>query len=289
MIAFLGMGLLGSGFVRALRRRGEEVCVWNRTAERAERLADTGARVAQTPADAARGAARVHLTLSDDAAVDDVLEQATAGLGAGAFVVDHSTVTSTGVAARVARWEERGVTLLHAPVFMGPQNALDGTGLMLTSGEPARIAKVREALAAMTGKLVELGDAPGAAAAFKLLGNMHLMFLTAGLADMFALGKALGLPAERAATLFSHFNPGATIGARVGRMLQQPWDEPSWELGMARKDARLMEEEAARAGVKLEVLPAIAARMDAVIAEGHGGSDWTVLAKDALGGGKTEP
>src|ERR1700749_175131 len=75
MIAFLGMGLLGSNFVRAMRRRGEAVQVWNRNAERARALLNTGASVASEPADAVRGAARVHLTLSDDRAVDDVLER----------------------------------------------------------------------------------------------------------------------------------------------------------------------------------------------------------------------
>jgi 3-hydroxyisobutyrate dehydrogenase len=67
------------------------------------------------------------------------------------------------------------------------------------------------------------------------------------------------------------------------RMTSMRWSEPSWELSMARKDARLMLDEARRAGVALEVLPAIAARMDRVIAEGHGGDDWSVIAKDALG------
>lgn len=51
---------------------------------------------------------------------------------------------------------------------------------------------------------------------------------------------------------------------------------------MARKDARIMMEEAARADVPPAVLPSIAASMDAVIAEGHGGDDWTVLAKNAV-------
>jgi 3-hydroxyisobutyrate dehydrogenase len=58
--------------------------------------------------------------------------------------------------------------------------------------------------------------------------------------------------------------------------------DPSWELRMARKDARLMIDAASDAGVPLAVLPAIAARMDAVIAEGHGEDDWTVIAKDAV-------
>ena len=48
------------------------------------------------------------------------------------------------------------------------------------------------------------------------------------------------------------------------------------------EDARIMLEEAERAGVPLAMLPSIAARMDVVIAEGHGAEDWTVLAKDAL-------
>jgi len=89
-------------------------------------------------------------------------------------------------------------------------------------------------------------------------------------------------PAD-ASKLFDMFNPGATVGARMKRMLDAKFEEPSWELSMARKDARIMLEEAERAGVPLAVLPSIAARMDAVIAEGHGGDDWTVLAKDALG------
>jgi len=68
----------------------------------------------------------------------------------------------------------------------------------------------------------------------------------------------------------------------VKRMLDASWAPPSWELAMARKDARLMLDAAAQAGVPLAVLPAIAARMDAVIAEGHGAKDWTIIAKDVV-------
>jgi 3-hydroxyisobutyrate dehydrogenase len=283
MIAFLGMGLLGSNFVRALRRRGEAVRVWNRTAARARALEDTGAVAFDDPAEAARGASRVHLTLSDDAAVDETLERARPGLAAGTLLFDHTTTSASGVAPRIQRWAERGVVYQHAPVFMGPQNAHDGTGLMLLSGEAAQLERVRPLLAPMTGKLVELGPRPDAAAAFKLLGNLHLMFLTAGLADMLALAKALDVAPTEATSLFDHFNPSASIGVRAKRMTDGAFGAPSWELAMARKDARLMLEEAGRRDVALAVLPAIAARMDALIAEGHGADDWTVMAKDAIG------
>jgi 3-hydroxyisobutyrate dehydrogenase len=282
MIAFMGMGLLGSNFVRALRRRGEDVQVWNRTAEKATALEADGARAFAEPADAVRGAARVHLALSDDAAVDDVLEKARAGLAKGAVIVDHTTTSASGAAARVERWKSRGMTFVHAPVFMGPQNARESTGLMLVSGARELVEPLREPLGAMTGKLVDLGERPDAGAAFKLLGNLFLMCMTAGLADMLALARALDVTPADAATLFDHFNPAGSVGARMKRMTDvEGYREPSWELSMARKDARLMIE-AAAGGVPLTLIPALAARMDAVIAEGHGGDDWTVIAKDAV-------
>src|SRR5262249_36403861 len=163
------MGLLGAGFVRAYRRRGEEVRVWNRTEEKARALEAVGAQAFADPAEAARGAARIHLTLSDDAAVDDVLERAAPGFAPGVVIVDHTTTSATGPRARAARWQDRGVAFQHAPVFMGPQNALESTGIMLASGDPARVEALRPALEKMTGKFVYLGPGPDRAASFKLL------------------------------------------------------------------------------------------------------------------------
>jgi 3-hydroxyisobutyrate dehydrogenase len=282
MIAFFGMGLLGSNFVHAMRRRGDEVRVWSRTAAKAAALEAVGAHAFADPAEAARGATRIHLTLTDDAAVDEVLERARPGLAAGTLVIDHSTTSTQGVLARMARWSERGITFVHAPVFMAPQNARDATGLMMISGQRSVVEALRPVLAPMTGKLVDLGERPDAAAAFKLLGNLFLICMTTGLAEMLALAKAMQVPAGEAAALFEQFNPGVTIPARIKRMVEASFDNPSWELAMARKDARLMLDEAAAAGVPLAVLPAIAARMDAVIAQGHGALDWTVIARDAV-------
>jgi 3-hydroxyisobutyrate dehydrogenase len=274
MIAFFGAGLLGSGFVRALRRRGEDVHVWNRTADKARRLEEFGARAFDDPAKAAAGAARIHVCLSDDAAVDAVL----ARVRSSAPIVDHTTTSTKGVLERTRRIP----TFVHAPVFMGPQNALESTGVMLVSGESARIEPVRKALEAMTGKLVHLGERPDAGASFKLLGNLFLMFLNAGFADMLMLAKALDVPPREAATLLEHFNPGLSLPARLDRMISAKFSEPSWVLDMARKDARLMSEECERRELALSVLPSIAAQMDASLAQGKGAQDWTVIAEAAL-------
>ncbi|MEZ4302014.1 MAG: NAD(P)-dependent oxidoreductase [Polyangiaceae bacterium] len=282
MIAFFGMGLLGSNFVRAGIRRGETLHVWNRTESRARALEADGAKVFADPAEAVRGAERLHLTLSDDAAVDAVLEAARSGFSEGLTIVDHTTTSPTETRARVAKWQERGVAFLHAPVFMGPMNALQSTGVMLASGDPALVERLTPVLEKMTGRFVPLGPEPERAAAFKLFGNLFLMFMTAGVAEMLTLAKALGVKAEEAVTLFNAFNPGATLDWRVKRVMAAEFDKPSWELSMARKDARIMIEEGERHGVPLEMLPAIAAQMDRFIAQGLGHNDWTVIAKDAL-------
>jgi 3-hydroxyisobutyrate dehydrogenase len=282
VIAFFGMGLLGANFVRACRVRGEAVQVWNRTAAKASALESIGVRAFPDPAQAAAGAARIHLTLPDDAVVDEVLARAETGFAPGVVIVDHSTTSPAGTRARARHWQERGVAFLHAPVFMGPQNALEGTGIMLASGDPDRVERLRPALEAMTGKLLYLGAEPERAASFKLLGNLMLMFLTAGVTEMLALAKALGIQPGDAAALFDAFNPGASLPARAQRVLAADYDHPSWELAMARKDARLMLEAGAQGGDPLPMLQAIATVMDGFLQRGHGHDDWTVIAKDAL-------
>jgi len=282
MITILGTGLLGSGFARALRRRGETVRAWNRTSEKARALAEFGAAIASDPAEAVRGADRTHIVVSDDDAVDSVLAAAAPGFGSGALVVDHTTTSTAGARERTAKWRKRGVVYQHAPVFMAPQNAADSTGVMLISGDRAVVARMSPLLAPMTGKLVDLGERVDAAAAFKLLGNLFLMSMTAGFRDMLALGKAMKLSPAEIGTSFDHFNPGTAIPARFKRVTDADYGHPSWELAMARKDARLMLAETEGSGVALSMLPAFAALMDRFMAEGEQHADWTVVARDVV-------
>jgi 3-hydroxyisobutyrate dehydrogenase len=279
MITFLGTGLLGANFVRAFRRRGEEVQVWNRSPAKARALESTGAKAFDDPADAVRNATRVHIAVSDDAAVDALLEQARAGLSAEAILVDHTTTAPAPTVERIARWAERGIRFQHAPVFMGPANALDATGTMLASGDRALYDTLAPELARMTGKLMYLGEDPARAAAIKLMGNLAIITMTAGLADMFALARATGVPAEEATKLLTWFNPGTAMPWRAERMQAGDLAQPTWTLDMARKDTRLMLESAAASGGTLAVLPAVAALMDRAIAAGHGAEDWMVIGR----------
>lgn len=272
-IAFLGTGLMGTGFVRRMMSVGHSVNVWNRTAARTATLKSEGASAFVDAADAVRGVDRIHLSLSDDASVDAVLEPLASLIAPSTWIIDHTTTATTPTAARAARWTARGRHFVHAPVFMAPVNCQDGTGLMLVSGDKTACAEIRPMLERMTGKVVWMGEAPERAASFKLFGNLALIGMSGVLGDVARLAHSVGIPPAEAMQLFASFNPGAMLPARAARIVNGDYSKPSFEVAMARKDAVLMVEEAKRHGVDLAVMPAVIALFDAAIARGEGALD----------------
>jgi 3-hydroxyisobutyrate dehydrogenase len=280
MIAFLGTGLLGANFTRALLKKGEKVQVWNRSPEKAKALEIYGAKAFDQLTEAVKGANRIHLTLSDDQSVDEVLEKASPGFDAGVIIIDHTTTSSHGAAKRSGYWKKKGYNYIHAPVFMGPPNALEGTGVMLVSGDQKLVKMLEPELSRMTGKLWNLGEQPEKAASIKLLGNLFHISLTGGIADMLTLAGSLNIPSSEIGTLLEALNPGVVAQGRIKKITSNTFDQPSWELSMARKDARLMIEQANSSNKTLMVVPAVAKKMDAWLEKGHAKDDWTIISKD---------
>lgn len=280
--AFLGMGLLGTNFVKAMLDKGETVQVWNRSPEKATALEAEGAKAFAAAADAVRGADHIHIAVKDDASVNQVLAAAVPGLKNGAVIIDHTTTSAEGAIQRTKEWKEKGFTYLHAPVFMGPANAREGSGYMLVSGDQAVIEKVKPLLDKMTGKLINFGAEEGKAAGMKLIGNCFLVTFAAGLADTLSLGKALHISAQDIGSLFDIWNPAQMLPTRLQRMSSGEYSKASWELNMARKDTQLFMNTVEQRNGTLAVIPAIAAEMDRWIEKGFGNSDWTVIAKNAV-------
>jgi 3-hydroxyisobutyrate dehydrogenase len=278
-IAYLGTGLLGGALVEAAAKRGDTVAAWNRSAGKAHALERFGVRVAATPAEAVLGAARVHLVLKDDAVVEEVVAAARAGLGPGTIIIDHSTTLPSLTAARSKRLNAEGLSYLHCPVFMGPAAARNSQGTMMVAGPRALFDAVKDDLATMTGRLEYFGERPDLAAVNKLFGNALIIGVAAILSDVFTIAQAAGVGAEDAVKLFEVFDLNSMVSGRGANMARGNFT-PSFELAMARKDVRLMME--AAGDRPLAALPSIAARMDQLIAAGHGAEDSGVLAIDAV-------
>lgn len=282
MIAFLGTGLLGSGFIRALQKNGKRVQVWNRSTDKAKALEEYGAIAFANAADAVKGADRIHLCLKDDEAVDDVLQQALTGMQPGAVIIDHTTTSVAGAITRTEKWKSLGYTYQHAPVFMGPSNALDATGYMLISGNQDVVNMLTPELSKMTGKLMNLGAETGKAAGMKLVGNCFLVGFSAAISDMLMLAKSVNITPAEISGLFENWNPGASLLPRMKRIVAADYDNPTWNLGMARKDTNLFNEAVHAAGNEMLIIPSILKAMDELIAEGNASKDWTIIGKDAV-------
>ena len=274
-IAYLGTGLLGGALAEAAAKRGDQVTAWNRSAAKARALEPFGVTVAATPAEAVRGAERVHLVLTDDAVVDDVIAQLRPGLGREAIIVDHSTTLPGRTAERARRLADAGVRYLHCPVFIGPAAARAGQGTILVAGPAALFERVKPALEAMANKVLYAGERPDLAAVYKLCGNAYFIGMTALLADVQAVAAGAGVSADEAMRVVESFDATAIVGR--GRAMIAGVPSPTFELEMARKDVRLMIETAGNE--PLAVLPGTAARMDVLIGEGLGRADATVLGR----------
>ena len=238
-IAFLGTGLLGGALAEAAAKRGDSVTAWNRTPDKARALSRFGVQAASTPAEAVRGASRVHLVLRDDAVVEEVVAAARPGLSADAVLIDHTTTQPALTAKRARRLRAEGVKYLHCPVFMGPAAARDAQGSMMAAGPRELFDRVQADLARMTGRLEYLGERADLAAVNKLFGNAMIVGIVAITADVLAMARASGVDPGDAIARLKLLDLNAMV-ARRGVSMAKGDFAASFELAMARKDVGLM-------------------------------------------------
>ncbi|MFN5598405.1 NAD(P)-dependent oxidoreductase [Gemmatimonas sp.] len=198
-VAFLGLGAIGLPMARHLARPGHDLAVWNRTASKAEAFAaDTGARLAATPAEAARDRDVVVTCLPVSRDVESLLGGADgllATLQPGAVLVDCTSgdpATSRRMAAALAA---RGIGFLDAPVSGGVSGAEQGALTVMVGGDASTLERVRPVLECFGKKIVHCGEV-GAGDALKAVNNALLAMHIWGTAEgLVALEKA-GVKAE---------------------------------------------------------------------------------------------
>ena len=174
------------------------------------------------------------MTLPDDEVVDQIVAALTPRLPKDAIVIDHTTASPRGTKARVARLNAAGVKFLHAPVFMSPQMARDSIGIMLAVRSAGGVRRGARRARRMTGEVWYLGEQGDLAASYKIFGNSMLFVIAAGVADVFAMAKGLGIPPADALAVFSKFQPGGLIKSRGEKMARGDFSA-SFELTMAQR------------------------------------------------------
>src|SRR5438128_240967 len=192
-IGFLGLGMMGSTMASRLLDAGNDLTVWNRTAEKAQPLVDLGATLAATPAEAALGAEVMITMLADPAALDQVLfgaEGLAAALHPGQTLIDMSTVGPDAIAGILSRLPE-GLEFADAPVRGSVPEVTEGRLLILVGATDETFPRVAELLEPL-GSVRHVGP-PGSGAAMKVVVNWTLGAAITGVGEAMSLGEALGL------------------------------------------------------------------------------------------------
>jgi 3-hydroxyisobutyrate dehydrogenase len=258
-VAVLGTGTMGAPIARNLAGAGLEVRAWNRTAEKARPLADHGIAVAPSAAEAVAGADAVLTMLADGSAVEAVMGSdghALEAIGDGAAWLQASTVgiDSTGRLSRMA--DECGVPFADMPVLGTKEPAEQGQLVVLGSGPEELQERCRPVVEAIASRTYWLGPV-GAGTRMKLVLNGWLLTLVAGLAETVAFAEALGVDPRRFLDVIDGGPVGPPYAKLKGNMMIERSFEPSFPLKLAEKDAALVLDAAAAAGLRLEVDEAV--------------------------------
>lgn len=274
-VAVLGLGIMGSGMARQLLAAGFEVAVWNRSADKAQPLADEGARIAASPADAGNGAAIVIAMLADDAvsrAVWTGEDGALAAMHEGAIALDSSTLTGGWVTELAALAEARGVRFLEAPVTGSRDQAAQGALRFLVGGAADVLEAARPVLDAMGSATVHLGPV-GSGATVKLANNFLCGVQAASLAEALALFEKRGLNVEQAVSVLTEGAPASPLLKAVSRrMLDRAYD-PHFFVPLMAKDLSYAGQALAEAGIPSTIAEAARKRFLDAAAAGHGEQD----------------
>jgi 3-hydroxyisobutyrate dehydrogenase len=278
--AFLGVGTMGHGMATSALRAGIPTIVWNRESRATRDLAELGADVAETAADAARRAEIVVTMVTDAGAVISIARDQgmLAALAPGTIWVQMSTIGVEGIeqVATIVETERPDVILLDAPVSGSKVPAEQGQLTIFASGPEGVRSRVDPLFEALGQRTIWVG-AVGAGSRLKLVNNTWLAFTSEAVASSIALARRLGLGTE------------TVVGALDGSTLVSPWqvanlqriakDDYSTQFGLslALKDVHLALQ-AADDG-RFAALASLADEWQKAVDDGLGDQDLTVMTR----------
>jgi len=279
-VAFLGIGTMGHAMASSALRAGIPTLVWNRELGATRDLADLGAEVAESAADAARRAAIVVTMVTD---VDAVLAIASdqgmlAGLSPGAVWVQMSTIGDRGIqrVESLVRAERPDVVLIDAPVSGSKQPAEQGQLTIFASGPQEVRSRLGPLFDALGRRTIWVGPV-GTGSKLKLVANTWLALAAEAVNVSVALARQLGLETE---SLIDALGDGPLVSAwqaaKLPRIAQGDFSV-QFGLSLALKDVHLVLEDAGRE--RFPALTSLSDEWQAVVDLGFGESDLTIVAQ----------
>jgi len=239
-VAFIGLGAMGSRMAMNLHAAGIKLRVFNRDKAKAKPFADRGIEVADSIANAVKGADFVVSIIADDAATRAVMlgdGGVVASAAKGTLIVDSST-NSPAMAKEVAvAAANKGLVYLDAPVSGSLAQAQGKELVFLVGGDQAAFDKAQPLFGAM-GRLAKRIGASGAGATLKLINNMISATLTAALVEAAMTAEAAGLDKDATVEILGEGAAGCRLTkTKLPKMLKRDFS-PQFQIALMDKDVR---------------------------------------------------
>jgi 3-hydroxyisobutyrate dehydrogenase len=274
-IAFIGLGIMGSGMARRLLVNGFPLTVFNRNADKAKPFAAEGAIVAASSREAAAQADVIISMVADDVAARSLWlgdNGALAAAKSGVVCIECSTVTVNWVRELAAAAIARGCECLDAPVTGSKNQAAAGELVFLVGGDSVTLEKARPVLAAMSKAIVHIGPT-GSGAMIKLINNFVCGVQVASLAEALATIEQSGLDRAKALEVLTGGAPGSPLVKAVAARMTAPDFTPNFMLRLMAKDLGYAIQEGGKLSVELVTARAALEDFQRAIATGHGDKD----------------
>jgi 3-hydroxyisobutyrate dehydrogenase len=258
-IGVLGIGAMGRGMAIRLSESGFEVFVYNRSEEKASPLAEHGIRVAASPAEAARHADALLLSLATDEAVTQVLtgpQGALAVARPGTLFADTSTVSPDAARASAARIASAGHRALDTCVIGNAQHARSGELRFMVGGDEADLEALRPVLDVLAKEVLHVGG-HGMGAAAKVAMNLLMGVELQALSEAIVLGERAGLSRQQLIDMISASGYSSPVMRfKGGVMARRAFGKADFKLSLMRKDLQLALTCAQQLGVPMPVTSA---------------------------------
>jgi 3-hydroxyisobutyrate dehydrogenase-like beta-hydroxyacid dehydrogenase len=282
-VGFIGLGNMGSAIARNLIQAGHTLTVYNRTRSRAEPFAKLGARIAETPGEAASAVDVLITMLADDAAVDAVIFEpgnVIETLRSDAVHVSMSTI-SVSLARRLAdAHSKNGQHYIASPVFGRPDAAAAAKLFVVVAGPARQIERCQPLFDAIGQKTFPVGDEPHTANAIKLAGNFLITTVIESLGEAFAFGRKFGIDPHMFLEILTGSLFPAPVYRNYGSIIASDKFEPAgFKLPLGFKDNRLLLAAAEEAKVPMPIASLVHDRFLTALAQGLGESDWAAIAR----------
>lgn len=281
-LGYIGLGIMGLPMARNLLNAGYPMIVYNRTATKAQPLVESGAALADSPADlASQGPKAIFINVTDTPDVEAVLfgERGLASTASpGTIIVDHSTISPDATRLFAERLAKQGIDFIDAPVSGGDIGAQQGTLSIMLGGSERAVQKVMPMLEVVGGKIVHLGDT-GLGQVCKACNQVAGMVALLGVCEALALARQSGLSLDKMIEVVGGGAAGSWQLANLGPKIAQADHEPGFMIDLVNKDLAIVLDAAQRLGLTLDGTAHVADLFNQVAAQGGGKLGTQAMAK----------